>query len=256
MREPERLEYKPRERQEVPRRLFSWLLFVLIVLIAGFLFLNSSVFTVGPIVTQGNKYMSDEEILRVAALPERVNIFRLNIREIEQRLSRDLRVAEVHVSREFPGTIVISIVERKPLAYIANSYGFVEVDKQGVVLAVYKNLKKIRVPMITGVRLESGYVGDQVQDREVTTILSYLANIDEATLDQLSEVNISGGHIFAYTNNSIQIRVGSAERLVEKAELTQAMLKEILEKNLIVEYIDLNFSSPVIKFQTTKEGVS
>ena len=249
MREPERLEYEPQERQAVPKQMFFWLLLVLIVLIAGFLFLNSSVFTVGAIVTQGNKYMSDEEVLSVAAIPKNANIFRINIAETEQRLSQDLRIAEVHVARNFPGTISIHINERKPLAYIANSYGFVELDKQGVVLAVYKNLKKIQVPMITGVRLESGYVGDRVQNEWVNSILRYLANIDEATLDQLSEVNISGGQIFVYTNNSIQIRVGGNERLTEKASLTQDMLKEIFEKKLLVEYIDLNFSSPVIKFR-------
>lgn len=245
----EGLEYRPEERQPVPKRLFSGLLMVLFVLIIGFLFLNSSLFNVSSIVIQGNKYMSNEEIYAVASVPENSNIFRLSLTEVKERLSRDLRIAKVEVSRKFPNTIVVTINERKPLAYVATSYGFVELDKQGIVLAAYKNLKKVRVPMITGARLENGYIADQVQNQSIVNILSFLAYFDEETLDQLSEVNINAGQIFAYTNNSIQIRIGAAERLSEKAKLTQDILKEIHDRNLIVEYIDLNYSSPFIKFK-------
>ena len=249
MLKPKGLEYRPQERQPVPKRLFSGLLMVLFLLITGFLFLNSSFFNVSSIVIQGNKYMSNEEIYAVAKIPENSNIFRLGITEVKERLSRDLRIAQVEISRKFPNTIVVTINERKPLAYVASSYGFVELDKQGIVLAAYKNLKKVRVPMITGVRLENGYIADQVQNQSIINILSFLAYFDEETLNQLSEININAGQIFAYTNNSIQIRIGSAERLLEKAKLTQDMLKEIHDRNLVVEYIDLNYSSPFIKFK-------
>jgi cell division protein FtsQ len=249
MRDPEGLEYRPHERQPVPKRMFSGVLMLLVLLIAGFLFLNSSFFTVTSIVAQGNKYMSSDEIYAVASLPQHSNIFRLNVGDVKERLSRDLRVAQVSVSRQFPNTIVINITERKPLAYIASSYGFVELDKQGVVLAAYKNIKKIRVPMITGVRLDAAYVSDQINNQAVLYVLSYLANLDEETLDQLSEINVADGKLNAYTNNSIQIRIGAVDKLMEKAKLTQDMLKEIKEHNLAVDYVDLNYSSPIIKFK-------
>ncbi len=250
MREPEQLANQQQpERQPPSRRMFFWLLLALMVFIAGFLILNSSVFTVRTVLVQGNKYMPEEDVHRVANLPEQTNIFRLNVTEITERLSHDLRIAEAEITRSYPDTIIIHLIERKPLAYIANSYGFVEVDKQGVILAVYKNLKNIRVPVITGIRLESGYIGDRVQNNTIDCILEYLSYLDENTLDQLSELNITGEQLFAYTNDSVQIRVGTKERLEEKAKLTQDMLKEITGKNLVVDYIDLNFASPVIKFK-------
>lgn len=249
MRDPEGLEYRPHERQPVPKRMFSGVLVVLVILIAGFLFLNSSFFTVTAIVAQGNKYMSSEEIYTVANIPEHSNIFRLNLSDVKERLARDLRIAQVSVSRQFPNTIIINMTERKPLAYVASSYGFVELDKQGIVLAAYKNIKKIRVPMITGVRLDTAYVSDQIDNQSVLHVLGYLANLDEETLDQLSEINVTEGKLNAYTNNSIQIRIGTVDKLMEKAKLTQNMLKEIKEHSLAVDYIDLNYSSPIIKFK-------
>jgi len=83
----EGLEYRPQERQPVPKRLFSGLLMVLFALIIGFLFLNSSLFNVSSIVIQGNKYMSNEDIYAVASIPENSNIFRLSLSEVKERLA-------------------------------------------------------------------------------------------------------------------------------------------------------------------------
>jgi len=250
MRRLGRLEYQPQERRTVSTSGFIKLLLLLVVLIAGFLFINSSFFCVGAIEVEGNKYMETEEVYRIAGIPDQTNIFRIDTAEIRNRLTRDLRVAEVEVIRRFPGTVVIRLKERQPLAYVASGYGFIELDKQGVVLAAYKNLKHINVPMITGIRIDNGYVGDTIDNRVIQNALIYLAFLEESTLNQLSEVNIkSSEQIYVYTTNSVQIRLGSSERLAEKAKLTHDILKEVSDKKLAVEYIDLNFASPVIKFK-------
>lgn len=230
--------------------IFVILLGLLIVLIAGFLFLNSSFFTVGQVIVEGNKYISVEEVYRMAGIPETVNIFRLNTTDIKDNLKNDLRVGDVEVSRKFPSTIVVKVKERQPLVYIACGYGFVEVDKQGVILAALKNLKQINLPMVTGIRLESGYVGDTVSNPELAPVLEYLSHLDEPTLNQISEVNIKYSEsIIVYTVSSAQIRIGKNERITDKAKLTNEILHELNGKNAVLEYIDLNFSSPVIKFK-------
>ena len=229
---------------------FALCLAALAVLIAFFLFINSSYFTVGTVVVSGNKYMAVEDVLRVAGVPEQVNIFRLKTPEIRDRLLNDLRVAEVQVEREFPATIAIRIQERQPLAFVANQYGFVEIDRQGIVMAAFKNLKQVKVPVITGVRLGNVYVGDQVNNPGLLNVLTYLAAVDEEVLNQLSEVNIkSADELVAYTTGSIYIRVGDHQRLMEKAKLTGEILQEISAKKMVVEYIDLNYTSPIIKIR-------
>lgn len=229
---------------------FIGLLLVLVVLIAGLLFIKSSYFTVGSVIVEGNKYISVEDVYRIADIPEAMNIFSLNTANIKMRLMHDLRIAETDVSRRFPGTIVISIKERKPIAYMASNYGFIELDKQGVVLAVFKNLKQVNVPMITGIRLENEYVGDKIENPVIKNIVNYLSLLDEVTLNQLSEINIkSSEQIIAYTVNSVYIRLGNSERLPDKAKLTNEILGELGDRKKMIEYIDLNTASPVIKFK-------
>lgn len=249
MRKMEQLQYD-RQQRVMPAQVFIVLLLILVILIAGFLFVNSSFFTVGSVVIEGNKYIAVDEVYRIAGIPEPINIFRLNTTEIKNRLMRDLRIADVQVVRRFPGTIVVSLKERQPLAYVANSYGFLELDKQGIVLAVFKNLKQVSVPMITGIRLDNGYVGDKIDGLPLKNILTYLSLLDESALNQLSEVNIkSPDEVIAYTVNSIQIRLGNNERLEEKAKLTNDILQEVGNKNMAVEYVDLHYATPFIKFK-------
>jgi cell division protein FtsQ len=228
----------------------AMLLMALAIVFAGYLFVNSAFFKVGIVRIEGNKYISEEDIYHIADIPATVNIFRLNTADIRKRLTSDLRVAHVEVAREFPSTIVIKIEERKPLAYIAGSYGFFELDKQGVVLSVFKNLKELHVPMITGLKLGNNFVGDKVEDPCTKKVLEYLAELDEKTLNQLSEVSIKApDQIVIYTLQSLQIRLGNTERLAEKAQLTKKILSEVTEKNLAIDYIDLNYTSPIIKIK-------
>lgn len=246
MQTAERLKAARKRRASV---LALWLA-ALTLLIAFFLFINSAFFIVGTVSVAGNKYITVEEVLRIAGVPEQINIFRLKTAEIKERLTNDLRVAEVQVERQFPATIAIHIKERQPLAFVASQYGFVEIDRQGIVMAALKNLKQVKVPVITGVRLGNVYVGDQVNNPGLANVLVYLAALDEETLNQLSEVNIKApDDLVVYTANSLYIRVGDHQRLAEKAKLTGEILQEISAKKMTVEYVDLNYTSPIIKLR-------
>jgi len=247
---PEPFQYSRKEKHLISTQGFIVLLLVLVILIAGLLFIKSSYFSVGSVIVEGNKYVLIEDVYRIADIPESINIFNLNTSNIKMRLMRDLRIAEADVSRRFPGTIVINIKERKPMAYVASNYGFLELDKQGVVLAVLKNIKQTNVPMITGIRLENEYVSDEIEDAVIKNIVNYLSLLDEVTLNQISEINLkSSEQIVAYTVNSVPIRFGNNDRLPDKAKLTNEILRELADKKRIVEYIDLNYSPPVIKFK-------
>lgn len=247
---PEQFQYQDKNKRPMSAQRFIGLLLVLVVLIAGLLFIKSAYFTVGSVIVEGNKYISVEEVYHIADIPESMNIFSLNTANIKMRLMHDLRIAETDVSRRFPGTIVISIKERKPMAYVASNYGFIEVDKQGVVLAVFKNLKQVNVPMITGIKLGNEYVGDKIENQVIENIVNYLSLLDEITLNQLSEINMkSSEQIIAYTVNSVHIRLGNHASLPDRANLTNEILGELGDRKKMIEYIDLNTASPVVKFK-------
>lgn len=233
-----------------PKRVLACMLLALTVIIAVFLFINSPFFAVGAVVVEGNKYVSEEDIYSIAGIPTEINIFRLNAGTIRTRLRHDLRIADAEVSRQFPATITIAVRERQPLAWAACSYGFVQLDEHGVVMAAVKNIKKVDVPIITGTRLGTVFIGDTVDNPAVKNVLGYLADLDEATIGQLSEINIrAAGDLVAYTVRAVTIRLGPPDRLEEKAKYTCSILRDVGDKKGVVEYIDLNYASPYIKFK-------
>lgn len=232
------------------KQLFLYLLLSFIILVASFSFLISPSFLVGKVMISGNAYMDEKEIFQIADIPEKINIFRLNTTEIQNRLYKDLRIEQAIVERQFPSTITIKIIERKPTAYVACDYGFLEVDKTGTVLAAFKSLREIKVPIVTGITLKNLYVGDKVTDSAFAAVLEYLSAIDEKILGQISEVNMANQQeLFVYTTNALQIRLGNTERMQEKARLTQEFLQDEKVSKLSIEYVDFNFVSPFIKLK-------
>lgn len=226
------------------------LLFIFFLLVALFLFLNSPYFFVEKVIVNGNKYVTVEEIYQIAAIPERSNIFRLDSDKLQKRLSNDLRLTDVEVKRNLPQTITITLKERQPLAYIPCNYGFVQVDRQGMVIAVFKNVKHKNLPLITGARLGNPYIGDLVEAEDIKPILLYLDSLDEATVNNLSEINIkTPKQLVAHTTDSIMIRLGDSQRLEEKAKLTRDILEEIRKKQIQVEYVDINYAVPFVKLR-------
>jgi hypothetical protein len=81
-------------------------------------------------------------------------------------------------------------------------------------------------------------------------VLSYLQALDETDLNQLSEVSIvSSDHIVAYTVHAAQIRLGGADRLAEKAELTDSFLKDAKTAGKAVEFVDFSYKAPIIRLK-------
>ncbi|EGO62573.1 cell division protein FtsQ/DivIB [Acetonema longum] len=230
--------------------LVKLLLFAFIFVLATFLFLHSDFFLVGTVSIQGNHHLSKEEILQIAGIPERINIFRLNTTDIANKLLKDLRIYEVKILRKYPATVIINIRERQPLVYLANAYGFVQVDQHGLVLAAFKNIKYFNVPIVTGIRLGNAYTGDTVNLPQLVPVLTYLSLLNERTLAQISEMSFRSPEEYtAYTVHSMAIILGKAERMEEKARLTNEIVKDLENSKARAEYIDLSYISPYVKLK-------
>ena len=238
-------------RKKTISKQFFLLVFILLILFIGMIsLLCSPIFSVNQVQVSGNVYMSQAEVIRIAGLSDKVNIFRLTTSAVQNKLCKDLRIEQATVQRSFPSTIKIQIIERKPIASVACEYGFLEVDKKGMVLAVHKTITDMQVPIMTGIVLKDLYIGDTVVDSACLNVLEYLAQLDETSVNQISEVHIaSPDQIVAYTRNSVQIRLGSTDRLSEKAKATQEFIQNMKSMKQTIEYIDFNFTAPFIKFK-------
>jgi Cell division septal protein len=243
------------EPQQEKRRVFSkqiatMLIGLVVFVVLAVTLVYSPFFIVKSIIIKGNQYVSEQEIREAAGIKGQENMFLLTTSVMQQRLNKDLRIEQATVRRVFPSTIEITVAERMPVATIACSYGFLDLGQTGLVLNAYRKFKTMQVPAITGLALNDLYVGDQVENITVQKALEFLSYLDEASRRQLSEVNVAEPeHITAYTASGVQIRLGSTERMAEKAKSTQNFLVDLKSAKYPIEYIDFNYSAPFIKFK-------
>lgn len=238
-----------RRKGRFNRNAFISLLLILALLVGGFVFIHSSYFTVGKIEVRGNDHLQEEEIFQIADIDPAINIFKIDKNMVRKRLLQDLRIEEVTIVRKFPTTIILTIKERRTVAFMPTNYGFVQVDRQGYALAVLRSIKSMGMPMITGIRLMNTKVGDRIE-QSTYPVLEMLGEMDEDALNALSEINISNSAaITGYTIDAIPIRLGAMVHPAEKAKLLSSVLKDVRQQKLMVEYIDIASGTPVLKFK-------
>ena len=236
------------------RRRFSRLLRGIIFLVVSAAVLSFFVyvpfFTLSEIKLNGAKYLTQEDILKIGDIYMGEQMFKLETNVVQSRLSKDLRIEEVSVRRKLPHTLEVTIKERRPLAMVSCDYGYLDLDRNGVIIDSYKSLKTMQIPMITGAAVRDLYIGDELDDELVKKILDFLQRLDEETLNRLSEIAIvEEDYIVMYsaTDRPVQIRLGKLERLDEKARLTEDFLRDLETNPHPVEYVDFNYTTPFIK---------
>lgn len=229
---------------------FKGLTFLVVSAAVLAFFVYVPIFTLNEIKLDGAKYLTEEDIMKIAQIYKGEPLFKLETDVVQSRLSKDLRIEEVTVRRKLPHTLEIKIKERRPLATIKCDYGYLDLDHSGTVLDSYKDLKTMQIPMITGAAVRDLYIGDVIDDELVKKILAFLKLLNEETLNRLSEIAIVEQNyvvMYSATERPVQIRLGKLERLDEKAHLTEDFLRDLETNPHPVEYVDFNYTAPFIK---------
>lgn len=235
---------------KMPKGVLRSILGAMICFILLIIFISSSYFRLAEIEVEGNKNLSDKEIIEMTGIAEDANILSIGLDRTCDRLMKDLRIEHAEATRVFPDRIRLVVTERTPLFYAAGGYGFLEIDKKGTVLAVHRSMERMDVPVVTGCQLSDLYVGDVVSDNDLKQVTDYLAGLSDDIIRQISEINIKdSAKVYAYTSDSIYIDLGPISRLAEKAPLTNEFLGAITEDGLAVRSIHLDYSVPVMKLR-------
>ena len=240
-------------RHKKRNRLFKRIGFLILIItfcMGTYWFLLQPWAAFGNIYITGNEKIQREEIVYLIKLSEPVNLFLINKNQVEETLKNDLRIKSVETSYELPNIFHIGIEEEKILFYVESNYGFVAVIPDGRIIMVNKNIKDEFAPIVTGISVKNKFVGDNIKNENTEQLFLFLNTLDNYTKDNISELNI-------YENNKMKVIdmkgnyyfFGALEDTQKKAVDFIAILKEVTEKNLIIDFVDLSYSKPYIKMK-------
>ena len=86
------------------------------VAIAGAGLTSTSLFHAKSIGVEGERHLSERQVLRIAGIDDDTNVFRLDEGAVRRRLERDPWIANAIVSADLPSSVSITVLERVPVA--------------------------------------------------------------------------------------------------------------------------------------------
>ncbi|MDD2554012.1 MAG: FtsQ-type POTRA domain-containing protein [Desulfotomaculaceae bacterium] len=224
--------------------------FVIIVLAAGFILLSSPVFEVRQVLVQGNYFLSEEKILDVADIGLDVNIFKLKMADVKSNLKQLPMIKDTQVTRSLPSSVVITVAERVPLGLLPAAEGFIQVDEESIYLA-RAGAGTPGLPVITGVEVEPAGPGQVLSSERLSSALNVIKDLPAGFTANLTEIHVDeDGQIIIYTTEGYQCRLGLPQEIQEKGEILQQVLLELRKQGAKINYIDLSYAGqPVVYYK-------
>ena len=226
------------------------IIFLIIVLVTGFILLNSPIFEVRKVLVRGNNFLDEEKILAVADIELGINIFKLKTADLTSNIKALPMIKETQVARSLPSSVVITVVERVPLGLLPAKEGFMKVDEEGVCLA-RAGAGTPGLPVITGVQADLAAPGNVLACEKLQSALDVIKELPTGSVANLTEIHVDeDGQIKIYTTEGYQCRFGLPQNIREKGQILQQVLLELRRQGAKINYIDLSYAGqPVVYYK-------
>lgn len=169
---PSARRFMARARQRRMQAALPWAVTAAVLVVAGllgWLLFGTSVLRVREVRVVGAQTMAPAQVLQAAAVPTTMPLARVDLDEVRDRVQALAPVDRAVVSRSWPGTLRIEVVERTPTAGVPVGQQYALIDDEGVPFHTVDRLPD-GLPMA---RLAQPGPGD-VNTRAALTVLSAL----------------------------------------------------------------------------------
>jgi cell division septal protein FtsQ len=203
---------------------------------------------VAQVELDGISRIDDGEVRRLLSDLEGQNILLAPLDQYRERIEAYPRVESARFSRILPDRIRCNITEREPTALVFTDR-FVEIDREGMVMAEDEFTPLLDLPIITGASNQNVRAGKVCQARGVRNALEVLRVVRELGGDfasRISEINVSGDNVVVRSlENDCVLVLGDSDyelRLRKYFLLEDTIDRDRAEKRVV----DLRFEDQVV----------
>ncbi len=240
--------YRAEVKKSVKPNLGGSIFFILLLLLVIYILIGSTFFEIQKVEVKGNKFYTTEKINFLADIDLHKNIFKVNLTAASSRIKKLPMIREAEVKRELPSGVLISVVEREPVAFLFTPQSVIMIDEEGVYCRKGK-VSEGDLPVITGFSVSIPSEGQAIQNQFLTTALDVVKNLPQGLSSALSEINVDNNKkITIYTLTGIRCRMGFPGNIARKGDVLGQVLDKLEDRE--IEYIDLTSADcPVIKYK-------
>lgn len=212
-------------RRQWTRRWLTWkpvlAVVLLVVLLVGGIWLVffSSYLAVSGVEVAGVEQVAPAEVERAAAVPDGQPLARVDLDRVRTRVESLAAVKSADVTRQWPDQVLITVVERQPVAVVEIGGQLRGMDEDGVVFRSYAKapagLPRVQTSTSTGT--EALREGALVVGALPGDLASRVDHVDVQTVDEIS-LELRDGR---------EVEWGSAERSEQKAAVLADLLAAV-----------------------------
>ena len=223
----------PMSKAKRQRRNILFYAVLVAVLVTVFAALSLTVlFHIAEISVEGENYYTEERIIEATGIQLDDNMFRINMKKIEDRLIKELpRIKSINIRRVLMDKIVIDIVEADPVAvvYADNNYLILDADSKVLESTPVLPLDLI---LLTGAQVSRYEIGSVIEfeDTDIADIIkrTMTALDDAGLLKKSAELNLEKKYnICLRYGEFITCELGDTEKLDKKMQ----MILKVMEDN-------------------------
>lgn len=227
-------------------RILVLTLLLMVGMAAGYLFLPQ--FYYSKTVILGETALTREDLLRLAKVNVRKNIYLIDIKTAQKNIKQLPTVKEVKISRKFPKTLVFSVLDCMEVAAVSFEGGFAIIDDEGYVIRITQNVSEVKRPIISGIQTKRIKVGEQIpveNEEQFAFVMGLIAGAQNARLmENISEVNMSQlDDVKMTTINGITVLLGEGKDLNYKMLLLNQILLDLHAQRINYGIIDMRYDS-------------
>lgn len=215
----ERRTFRRRRWQARWRRLRPWLIGLLVLALVGtgvWLVWFSSVMTVSTVRVTGLQQLGAPRVEEVARVPLGRQLARVDLAAIEARVETLPAVRDADVSRSWPDTVRIDVVEREPVAVVSWGEGTQAVDEEGVLFRRFKERPE-ELPLIR--------TAPDVRTEALAEAARVIGVLPGEVADEVDYLDVeSVDRVLLRLRDGRDVLWGSAEQAEQKAEVLAVLL--------------------------------
>jgi len=198
------------------------------------------IFDLREVGVSGNHETAALDVARAANLRGGVGLLSVSLSSTAKRVSALPWIKEVHVHRSFPHGVKIEVVERAPVARLAQSATSCVLIGEGGIIVATTCTGRDRAPLLKGAVLSKAEPGGRLIDGDVTSLLDALHDAKTAGLT-VSEVDITdkGTSAELVTTADTRVRLGALKGAADKVRYLEALCGTVKAEQY--ELIDLRF---------------
>ena len=213
-------------------------------------FQNSGQLNIGEVKIMGCMNIVESELLDLAKVDFRSNLFNLDLQEVNHRLAQHPWVEKAKVHRDVSGrALIIEVQERVPRALILLDELYL-LDRNGEAFKKAEPKEKMDFPILTGLTFQEWKQREPKAMelfRQALELLDQMGGRKIFTFQEISEIHLSkknGLTIYTLTGG-VPIKVGMGD-YADKLNRLEKVLPDLRSKWRGVEYLALDYPKKVV----------